>query len=431
MTALWVLMMMSVLPMSHADSKSGMLLSPCQYFVSSDGTSEDRLISFLQHLEKSGPALSRERLISLLQQLTGESDSVALKNHSKPSSSLVEHILDGLVANVQNRSVVAQWLAAYLEGKDAIRVERARVEEETASSVRKMHFVEVKGGIFDIPKSLHGHGTKDLVIRLPYDFEVMDVPVTQAMWGQVTGDLPEWRTADIDPAELMAMAVGGEALEMVPNHPVQLVTIQSMMAFANLLSEQRGLKSVYVFEGASGSLGKGTWIAEDVGVDGSNFSDLEGYRFPSELEWAILAVQAHKELNYLSEDQRRIRIGDWVGKESPMNQLRAVALHRPTEVRGKFIYDLFGLVREMVHNFVEPVDIYKVADMIPIHEMRRNSTVVMRSMSFSDVKSSRYSDFRSDEFRITKSYFGGSASLLTGVGFRLVRTIRKRDPGQM
>lgn len=124
---------------------------------------------------------------------------------------------------------------------------------------------------------------QQVLVELTYDFEVGQTEVTRAQWLAV--GLPEprvdWRRTGSSDANVPPE---GFALCTDPQCPVTWVGYDDAMAYANLLSEQRGLAPCYVFNDCENAPG-GFFRCQSVRVSAPSVYECEGYRLPTQAEW--------------------------------------------------------------------------------------------------------------------------------------------------
>ncbi len=138
-------------------------------------------------------------------------------------------------------------------------------------------FLPIPAGSFVMgsPPDEVGHEVSEVQhgVTLTHPFELQRLELTRGQWRAILGDA-QTPTA--------STACGDD------DCPVTSVSWWEAVAFANALSQMRGLPACYDLIGCTGTIGD-DFTCMDVGFlgdgAGGSFYDCEGYRLPSEAEW--------------------------------------------------------------------------------------------------------------------------------------------------
>lgn len=396
---------------AKADIRDDLAFLGCELSVSGES-----LISLILHLEDRGTPLSDTVLEALTRRLQPD-DQCDFNKQLEEIHPLLARVLSELVGQVSDREVVISWLQEKVSvQRESKEIRRESIAQTTASHV-VTRFVEIKGGHFEIPEDLLRSKSAVLNQHLPYDFEVMDVPVTHMMWTSLMGGPPWTKNRHVDESEFLEVAINGRHHSIAPNHPVIGVSVHSMMEFANRLSIQNGYQPAYFVRPASGSAENGDISAKavDFGFTENSLALMEGYRLPTEFEWAIMVLKTYERLNQLSLPERSAQLREWGWfKENSSALLREVGLKEPTMISGKKVFDLFGLVCEVTHDFPS----HLVSQEMPFMQLRSMS--VLQTSSLPNFQ-------RADTVGETVQFYDTSKA---AVGLRLVRTVRAHREGE-
>ena len=252
---------------------------------------------------------------------------------------------DNIAAYLQspnlNRKEILVWLTEFLRNQNAVEQEKRKTDAKTKYGVIPLNFYPIRG-----------EG------KLPYDFEMMNVPVTQYMWTKVMGtnpahfnDGPHSQIVDID----------GKKIKMQPNNPVENVTWFSALVFANRLSELHGYLPVYNLDKVNfikGTHAEDGSLQYDSGgkniiVNTNSENKKLGYRLPTVEEFLfVLTNKGEVEKgNYfpgMTEENKDQYA--WSANNS-QDQTHPVADLKPFTIDGNDFFDLYGNVGKWGHEF--------------------------------------------------------------------------------
>jgi formylglycine-generating enzyme required for sulfatase activity len=124
-------------------------------------------------------------------------------------------------------------------------------------------------------------------------FQMMRVPVTRALYQQVTGQDPGWPDKGEDLAE----------------RPANNVSWYDALHFCNLLSQREGLRPAYGAKGSRGPFAEGSAITWDRGAD--------GYCLPTEAQWEYACRAGSATLFCFGDADKELGDYAWYADNSP------------------------------------------------------------------------------------------------------------------
>lgn len=343
-------------------------------------------------------------------------------------------ILAGLLRHELDREALLAWIRARREQEGTMEEGRTGAEDRSQSTWHKIKWVHLPRARFLAPS---GRGKNPLQpkmakFELDYDFEVMDVPVTQGMWMKVMGENILINPSRQHFLQTTPIHFLGQSVQAAPNHPVFDVTPESMVEFANRLSILNGFQPAYTLEPkkersqeAGGRAENGTLIGHQIYyANAKGPAQLDGYRLPTEQEWLRLTSEFSISLNQLDEPAQvdRLHSVGWFASEHSSSQVEAVGQKEPMAFPDGPVFDLLGLVYEVVvetppWSFFKK---YKTEDLYP--------RLVARGAAVSRWPGQTQNDpnfKRPDVLRLRAMEFKGWYMVPLRSGFRLVRTVTR------
>ena len=252
-------------------------------------------------------------------------------------------ILQTYVDNIEkiNQKALLAWLDQYLKSHNKIDDERNKTQKETATIVIPFHF-----HLVEVDRAYTFSAGQ--FVKLPADFLMMDIPVTQAMWLNEMKENPSHFQGDL-------------------NLPVENITWWAAAEFANRWSKAEGLPEVYDFSkvhfkpGTRAEDGTLEALSGELKINApdEDIYKSAGYRLPTELEQIYVRSGAG-----LSTDDHFPGIIEtgWPGSnildygwtaENAGDRTHPVGLKLPFVIQGNEFYDLYGNVQEWAHDYVK------------------------------------------------------------------------------
>lgn len=396
------------------------------------------MISFISRMENQG-LVGADQLKVLLKALSGE-ESIPLAKENTISQ-IYSHLLGQFLRSNIDRDLVERHLRNRITSLEMDSEKQVEVVEAAVSTHWRLKVFRIRGGEFHIPGHLISQEwgpERTLKIDIPYDLEVMDVPVTQRMWLEFMRENVTKFADDIDPKHLKAHALDAEtSVVAAPDHPVDHVTYNSAVEFANRVSRARGLPPAY--EQTPDSI-KDAGRAEDGTLNGVRYRfsadrlrDVRGFRFPMQYEWLRMIGEFSREIREPNDrkrlpDRKRLLEVGWFLENSPQVWIQPVGQLDPIWVDGQCFFDLLGNVREMVHRsllhslHLENRIASHLDDSPPHHELENLLAVGGCTDRFAVSSGAhigiRHADQEETIFRVQEPH--------RVIGFRLVRSVPRR-----
>lgn len=311
------------------------------------------LIAYLDRLISS-QVLRHKELVNFLESLERENPMNPIDlEEAQTSASLFIHregLEDHLNRNTLTKSdiqAVAKWLSEKLRDMGVVRIQRTDSATHTASTDNKIEFHLLKPGTFRM-----GYPNRGQTVTLTQNIQAMSTPLTQAQWVEVMGENPAYYKDGESSAQRM---VGGKNITLQPNHPVESITWWSAIAFANKLSELRGLPPTYdlthvtfkpVTRAEDGSLEALEGSVQINAPDG-NIYLARGIRLPTEAEQEYLLRSggtANGTYHFGNEAQALLEYA-WFNLNAG-KKTHPVAVLKPNMIDGNAFYDTIGNVAE-------------------------------------------------------------------------------------
>lgn len=272
-------------------------------------------------------------------------------------------------------------------------------------------FIAIKAGEFDMgsPDKEIGRDPDELQhrVKLTRNFEMQATEATQLqIFLALRDNLSVFRDRDrCKDSNYMVLNGRGICVQ----RPVENISWNDAVRFANKLSEFKGLKPCYVISTNS----NGT--VKQVSVDGGNIYACQGYRLPTEAEWEYAAragAPAHFPYFFGFNDDDALDHYAWhLGNSN--KQTHAVTTKKPNPWG---LFGMYGNVAEWIHECWSNYPNGIVTNGIvtdPVNAGRCDVGLV-RGGSWGSFNSLRYRSAKRETYNP-----GGGHS----IGFRLVRTI--------
>lgn len=396
----------------------------CESAVTQLESGTGRLISFLEHQLSLGIWTDPRDFEQVHQYLIGEIATLPDGQPSRTESELYKRTIDHLIRRGLDQNAVGIWFQGRIQDLRRQSLQRSDVLHESRPTFRKAIFVRVAGG--PIQFSYLDRFGNDLWNNstLPYDFEVMDIPVTQAMWDDVMGSLPDRALEHVSEEDILSFTYNGREIRLAPDFPVKGVSLHQAIAFANEMSRRHGLPLAYteltMTEEKDGALlvTPATWVDHDM-------SKLEGFRLLTHAEWRRMLHDHHAQVEALPTFAARktLLLNLGVFSENSRGLLQKVGTKIPFLYDGCSVFDLLGLVYELVHE----VDLHQPQLVLGSDQAIEHQTR-MRGGCF---RTSPQMMSRAQNAALTRADLNDypippDPEDLGDVGFRLVRTIREQ-----
>ena len=251
----------------------------------------------------------------------------ALKNHTDSARLTHSENLQNYIDHADlDYNQVLNWTQSLLESTKQKQLIKQDTAKKTEVALVSMKFYPIKARSF----SIKTYNNKTVTVTLTNDFEMMNTPVTQAMWLQLMKYNPaNWKG-------------GSYSLD----NPIENITWWSAAEFANRLSEKMGYEKVYDFSNVifdpSTSAEKGDlkYISGEIKVQGNNIYQTRGFRLPTLAEQKLTSNYLVQESG-VNEDNVidyawSIQNSGW--EPHPVMEKRAIAID------GNYFFDLVGNV---------------------------------------------------------------------------------------
>ena len=333
-----------------------------------------------------------------------------------------------------NQKELLIWSRAALEKRARVRVSREEAREETQEIYQEFEFHPVKRPVRFAVR--HG-GKKGKIykkhVTLTYPIEVQSTPVTQRQWVEVMGENP---SRFVGGEDSVVWAFDGKAIELQPDNPIESVTWWSALVFANRLSAKHGFHPAYDFidvmwkPGTRPEDGTLRPSHQEHGYnikiyakgksyrhyEGDIYYQAEGYRLPTAAEQEYMLLGGRKAKGGFFKSKAEMGAYAWY-KGNSGNRTHPVGLLNPIMIDGKAFYELYGNVQEFGWGEnVVGLKGYSIRN--PVQESYGSEMGNSAGGSFLSDWNGFLWSFHKNHEKVHKG---------SGVGFRLVRTIKQGD----
>src|SRR5262249_16941714 len=127
---------------------------------------------------------------------------------------------------------------------------------------------------------------QDQRVYLDHSFEVTETLITQYQWALVMKENPS------EFSDGSTLKIDGEIIQLRPDHPVEKITFEEALEFANRFSIKAGLKPAYDIPKIKEKLKTWKSVSDDDSFLGDEIYSSEGYRLPTIAEFLYLQQQA-------------------------------------------------------------------------------------------------------------------------------------------
>lgn len=430
----WLLffVMFFVLPLKPRADQTGMVVEPCVQMLAVDhfrsfefASSTDSLLALLGKMEERG-LMNSETYHDILKFL--DEKVWLFQNPAEAEARLYWRSLEALLRSDIEADKIREHVGARLKLNAEEWSARKETIEDVKSTFRLMRFVRISGGHFRMPMSLLDSTLSQIEVdvEMPYDLEVLDVPVTQGMWSSVMGENLAGAKGRVPQEEFFPVSINGKDILIAPDYPVDDLSLASAMEFANRVSALYGYPSAYVSHPTEriykGRAGDGTLGGFNYWFTDLQIGDNRGFRLPTTYEWYRLVGNFSQERQRVIRPKELLQEVGWFGDE-PWGQrtLKPVAQLRPILVDSQSVFDLVGNVAEITH------DVH-----ISTASTAENPALELTPPSPYDLSCSRvggcvFTELNEKAFPDQSVEPLRSSAGKQGLGFRLVRSVPRQE----
>ena len=274
-------------------------------------------------------------------------------------ANLVQDYVDN--SDLLDKNAIQQWVGAYLKDQASTQVEKNKVQQETHLPFIPMRFHRIEPGYFKMSRRLKEDKPHyvSYSAELTEPFEAMETVVTQWMWYDLMGELPDGLGKNIK--DSITIFKNGKSVSFQPDYPITGVTWWSVLEFANRLSRLHGLKEAYDLSDVQfrkdEKAENGSWFYKSgrlkINAPGENIYLTEGYRLPTEAEQEFMMTDRGRRPNTFAFGLKREEYDQYIcffDKAKPMVKVGSAGNFKPFFIDGKPFYDLFGNVAQWSHD---------------------------------------------------------------------------------
>ena len=326
------------------------------------------------------------------------------------------------------------WARATLEKRTQAQVSREETREETRDISQKLEFHSVER---PARFTMKYPWDDKIPVTLTYPIEVQSTPVTQNQWVEIMGENPSHFAQGED---TVVWNFHGKHIELQPDHPVESVTLWSVLVFANRLSEKQGLPPAYDLSGIDWKPGtqpeNGTLQPVKEQKHGETlriyakgkshnlskrdiYYQTEGYRLPTraEQEYMLQGGRGMK-IDSLFKNETDMKKYVWYDANAG-GSTQPVGLLQPITINGKDFHEVYGNVSEWSW------DTHKYPSKVKhLFNLKSEKNPIGPKVH----PSARGGDWNSDLNGMSASFI--PVTSINNVGFRLVRTVEPGDGKQ-